>query len=175
MGSIASDVDDKWDDLASADMVLSEDYDVSETVDLDLDDIMRMNREADANKELDIGASEEDDDLLDFSNPTRDGAAPLESNFFDDFDFDKALAKASGLGGKGSGPQSLGSGGGLRTSFGERNTRGSGFGKIMGDSPYQAPSYYSPQGSVLYQGMTRELIKGLLSNSIRKPILRSLV
>jgi len=136
--------------------------------------IMEMNRAADANKELDIDASEEDDDLLDFSNPTRDGAKPLESNFFDDFDFDKALDKASELGGKGSGPESLGSSGALKT-VGEKNTKGSGFGKLLGDSPYQAPSYYSPQGSVIYQGMTRELIKGLLSNSIRKPILRSLV
>tara|TARA_B100001123_G_scaffold237054_1_gene265751 strand:- start:698 stop:1222 length:525 start_codon:yes stop_codon:yes gene_type:complete len=161
-------------------------FDANPGVNSDADNvlaIMEMNREAERadaerDRKLDIkgiAAPEEDDDLLDFSNPTRDGAAPLESNFFDDFDFDEALAKASGLGGKGSGPQSLGSGGGLRTSFGERNTRGSGFGKIMGDSPYQAPSYYSPQGSVIYQGMTRELIKGLLSNSIRKPILRSLV
>jgi len=152
-------------------------FDANPGVNSDADNvlaIMEMNREADANKELDIGASEEDDDLLDFSNPTRDGAKPLESNFFDDFNFDKALDKASGLGGKGSGPESLGSGGALRT-VGEKNTKGSGFGKLMGDSPYQAPSYYSPQGSVIYQGMTRELIKGLLSNSIRKPILRSLV
>ncbi len=144
--------------------------------------IMEMNREAERadaerDRKLDIkgiAAPEEDDDLLDFSNPTRDGAKPLESNFFDDFDFDKALDKASGLGGKGSGPESLGSGGALRT-VGEKNTKGSGFGKIMGDSPYQAPSYYSPEGSVIYQGMTRELIKGLLSNSIRKPTIRSLV
>jgi hypothetical protein len=171
MGSIASDVDDQWDDLASADMVMSDD---DFTLDLDEDQADSFANVLKATE----GSSKDpvmDDDDLDFSNPTKGGATPLESNFFDDFDFNKALDKASGLGGKGSGPQSLGSGGGLRTSFGERNTRGSGFGKIMGDSPYQAPSYYSPQGSVLYQGMTRELIKGLLSNSIRKPTIRSLV
>jgi hypothetical protein len=170
MGSIASDVDDKWDDLASADMVLSEDYDVSETGDLDLDDIMRMNREADANKELDIGASEEDDDLLDFSNPTRDGATPLGEPG-PEFDYSEALDRLSKIG-KGSGPQSLGSSGSLR-SPGAKVGDQRGFRNM--DSPYQAPKYYSPQGSILYQGMTRELIKGLLSNSIRKPTIRSLV
>ena len=141
---------------------------------LDLDQVDSFENVSKSMEGSDLDDIDPDADLIDFSNPTRDGAKPLESNFFDDFDFDKALEKASGLGGKGSGPESLGSGGALRT-VGEKKTKGRGFGKIMGDSTYQAPSYYSPQGSVVYQGMTRELIKGLLSNSIRKPILRSLV
>ena len=47
--------------------------------------IMEMNRKADAldaNDELNIGASEEDDDMLDFSNPTKgDGSELLQANF----------------------------------------------------------------------------------------------
>ena len=167
MGSMSTDTGY---DQSTADMVLSDD---DFTLDLDEDQADSFANVLNSTE----GSSKDpvmDDDDLDFSNPTRDGAKPLESNFFDDFDFDKALDKASGLGGKGSGPESLGSGGALRT-VGEKNTKGRGFGKLMGDSPYQAPSYYSPQGSVIYQGMTRELIKGLLSNSIRKPTIRSLV
>lgn len=167
MGSMSTDTGF---DPSTADMVLSDD---DFTLDLDEDQADSFANVLNSTE----GSSKDpvmDDDDLDFSNPTRDGATPLESNFFDDFDFDKALEKASGLGGKGSGPESLGSGGALRT-VGEKKTKGRGFGKIMGDSTYQAPSYYSPQGSVVYQGMTRELIKGLLSNSIRKPTIRSLV
>ena len=114
-----------------------------------------------------------DDDDRDFSNPTKGGATPLGEPG-PEFDYSGALDKLS-KSGKSSGPQSLGDSGGLRTSFGERNTKGSGFRKLMNESPYQAPKYYSPQGSIIYQGMTRELIKGLLSNSIRKPTIRSLV
>ena len=167
MGSMSTDTGF---DPFTADMVLSDD---DFTLDLDADQADSFANVLNSTE----GSSKDpvmDDDDLDFSNPTRDGATPLESNFFDDFDFDKALDKASELGGKGSGPKALGSGGALRT-VGEKNTKGRGFGKLMGDSPYQAPSYYSPQGSVVYQGMTRELIKGLLSNSIRKPTIRSLV
>ena len=110
------------------------------------------------------------DDDRDFSNPTKGGATPLGEPG-PEFDYSEALDKLS-KGGKGSGPQSLGSSGSLR-SPGAKVGDQRGFRNM--DSPYQAPKYYSPQGSILYQGMTRELIKGLLSNSIRKPTIRSLV
>ncbi len=111
-----------------------------------------------------------DDDLLDFSNPTRDGATPLGEPG-PEFDYSKALDRLS-KGGKGSGPQSLGSSGSLRSPGAQVGDQ-RGFRNM--DSPYQAPKYYSPQGSILYQGMTRELVKGLLSSRIRKPSFTSLV
>tara|TARA_R110002020_G_scaffold131776_3_gene294499 strand:+ start:1313 stop:1828 length:516 start_codon:yes stop_codon:yes gene_type:complete len=114
-----------------------------------------------------------DDDDRDFSNPTKGGATPLGEPG-PEVDYSEALDRLSKIG-KGSGPQSLGDSGGLRTSFGERNTKGSGFRKLMNESPYQAPKYYSPQGSILYQGMARDLVKGLLSSRIRNPPITGLV
>jgi len=174
MGSMSSDTGF---DPSTADMVLSEDYDLD-----DVGAIMEMNREAEIadaerDRKLDIkgiAAPEEDDDLLDFSNPTREGAEPLKGNFSDflkNLDYEEALDKLSG-GGKGSGPQALGSSGSLKGAD-DGLVGAKGFRQM--ESPYQAPSYYSPQGSVLYQNMTRDLIKGLLSSTIRKPSIRSLV
>ncbi len=135
---------------------------------IDKDQLDSYQNVLNSTKGSDLDDIDPDADLKDFSNPTRDGATPLGEPG-PEFDLDR-LSKI----GKGSGPQSLGDSGGLRT-VGERNTNPRGFRKLMDESPYQAPKYYSPQGSILYQGMARELIKGLLSNSIRKPILRSLV
>jgi hypothetical protein len=157
-------------------------FDANPGVNSDADNvlaIMEMNREAEErDRKLDIkgiDVSEEDDDMLDFSNPTKDeGSDLLEANFSDylkDIDYQKALDKLSG-GGKGFGPQSLGESGSIRSP--EKNlARAKDFDEI--GNPYAAPKYYSPQGSVLYQNMTRDLIKGLLANTIRKPSIRSLV
>ncbi len=170
MGSIASDVDDQWDDLASADMVMSDD---DFTLDLDED---QADSFANVLKAME-GSSKDpvmDDDDLDFSNPTKGGATPLGEPG-PEFEYSEALDRLSKIG-KGSGPQSLGSSGSLRSPGAQVGDQ-RGFRNM--DSPYQAPKYYSPQGSILYQGMTRELVKGLLSNSIlprKKPtFIRSLV
>lgn len=137
---------------------------------LDLDQVDSFENVSKAMEGSDLDDIDPDADLIDFSNPTRDGATPLGEPG-PEFDYSKALDRLS-KGGKGSGPQSLGSSGSLR-SPGAKVGDQRGFRNM--DSPYQAPKYYSPQGSILYQGMTRELIKGLLSNSIRKPTIRSLV
>ncbi len=137
---------------------------------LDLDQVDSFENVSKAMEGSDLDDIDPDADLIDFSNPTRDGATPLGEPG-PEFDYSEALDKLS-KGGKGSGPQSLGSSGSLR-SPGAKVGDQRGFRNM--DSPYQAPKYYSPQGSILYQGMTRELIKGLLSNSIRKPTIRSLV
>jgi hypothetical protein len=157
-------------------------FDANPGVNSDADNvlaIMEMNREAEErDRKLDIkgiDVSEEDDDMLDFSNPTKDeGSDLLEANFSDylkDIDYQKALDKLSG-GGKGFEPEALGESGSIG-SPGKNVAGAKGFSEI--GSPYAAPKYYSPQGSVLYQNMTRDLIKGLLANTIRKPSIRSLV
>jgi hypothetical protein len=161
-------------------------FDANPGVNSDADNvlaIMEMNREAEIadaerDRKLDIkgiAPPEEDDDLIDFSNPTKDeGSDLLEANFSDylkDIDYQKALDKLSG-GGKGFEPEALGESGSIG-SPGKNVAGARGFSEM--ESPYAAPKYYSPQGSVLYQNMTRDLIKGLLANTIRKPSIRSLV
>lgn len=116
---------------------------------------------------------EMDDDLIDFSNPTRDGAEPLESNFSDflnNLDFDKLKDLP---GGKGSGPQPLGSSGSLRGASAEGVTGAKGFRQM--ESPYAAPKYYTPQGSVEFQKMVSGLLSNVFGSSIRKPTIRSLI
>ena len=172
MGSMSSDTG--FDDLSTADMVLSEDYDL---VGDDVSAILEMNREADSGvgNELNIGASNEDemdDDLIDFSNPTRDGAKPLESNFSDFLNKHKDKLKDL-PGGTGSGSKPLGSSGSLRFANAEGVTRPGGFdGK---KSPYAAPKYYTPQGSVEFQKMVSGLLSNVFGSSIRKPTIRSLI
>ena len=157
-------------------------FDANPGVDSDADDvlaIMEMNRKADAldaNDELNIGASEEDDDMLDFSNPTKgEGSDLLEANlsdkiknFVDGLDADDL----KGLGGKGSGPQSLGSSGSLKGVddglVGAKGFRGM-------ESPYASPKYYSPRGSVEFQKMVSGLLSDVFKTSIRKPTIRSLI
>ena len=141
--------------------------------------IMEMNRKADAldaNDELNIGASEEDDDMLDFSNPTKgEGSDLLEANLSDKIkNFVSKLDKddLEGLGGKGSGPQSLGKGASLRGAD-DGLVRGRGFRGM--ESPYAAPKYYSPQGSVEFQKMVSGLLSDVFKTSIRKPTIRSLI
>ena len=171
MGSISGGIDSDVSDFSTADMVLSEDYDLD-----DVSAIMEMNREATNDQELNIGASndpEMDDDLLDFSNPTRDGATPLESNFSDflnNLDFDKLKDLP---GGKGSGPQPLGSSGSLKGASAEGVTGARGFRQM--ESPYAAPKYYTPQGSVEFQKMVSGLLSNVFGSSIRKPTIRSLI
>jgi hypothetical protein len=150
--------------------------------------IMEMNREAEiadaeSQRELDIGiggfesGSEEDDDMLDFSNPTKgEGSDLLEANlsdkiknFVDGLDADDL----KGLGGKGSGPQSLGSSGSLKGANAEGVTGARGFRRM--ESPYAAPKYYSPQGSVEFQKMVSGLLSDVFKTSIRKPTIRSLI
>ena len=171
MGSISGGIDSDVSDFSTADMVLSEDYDLD-----DVSAIMEMNREATNDQELNIGASndpEMDDDLLDFSNPTRDGATPLESNFSDflnNLDFEKLKDLP---GGQGSGPQPLGSSGSLKGARAEGVTGARGFRQM--ESPYAAPKYYTPQGSVEFQKMVSGLLSNVFGSSIRKPTIRSLI
>ena len=157
-------------------------FDANPGVDSDADDvlaIMEMNREAEiadaeSERELDIGIDrlEEDDDMLDFSNPTKgEGSDLLEANFLDKIkNLDKDALK--GLGGKGSGPQSLGSSGSLKGAddglVGAKGFRGM-------ESPYASPKYYSPQGSVEFQKMVSGLLSDVFKTSIRKPTIRSLI
>ena len=74
MGSISGGTGTGFDptDMTTSDMVLSGDFDDME----DVNAILEMNREATNDQELNIGASGGDpimdDDLIDFSNPTRD-------------------------------------------------------------------------------------------------------
>ena len=157
-------------------------FDANPGVDSDADDvlaIMEMNREADAldaNDELNIGASEEDDELLDFSNPTKDeGSDLLEANLSDkikNFVDNLNADDLKGLGGKGSGPQALGSSGSLKGAddglVGAKGFRGM-------ESPYAAPKYYSPRGSVEFQKMVSGLLSDVFKTSIRKPTIRSLI
>ena len=171
MGSISGGIDSDVSDFSTADMVLSEDYDLD-----DVSAIMEMNRETTNDQELNIGASndpEMDDDLLDFSNPTRDGATPLESNFSDflnNLDFEKLKDLP---GGQGSGPQPLGSSGSLKGASAEGVTGARGFRQM--ESPYAAPKYYTPQGSVEFQKMVSGLLSNVFGSSIRKPTIRSLI
>tara|TARA_R100001163_G_C5068158_1_gene208000 strand:- start:5202 stop:5735 length:534 start_codon:yes stop_codon:yes gene_type:complete len=177
MGGISTSTDF---DPSTADMVLSEDYDL---VGDDVSAILEMNRkaeiaDAESERELDIGiegfesGSEEDDDMLDFSNPTKgEGSDLLEANFLDKIkNLDKDALK--GLGGKGSGPQSLGSSGSLKGAddglVGAKGFRGM-------ESPYASPKYYSPRGSVEFQKMVSGLLSDVFKTSIRKPTIRSLI
>ena len=173
MGGISTSTDF---DPSTADMVLSEDYDL---VGDDVSAILEMNREAEiadaeSERELDIGIDrlEEDDDMLDFSNPTKgEGSDLLEANLFDKIkNLDKDALK--GLGGKGSGPQSLGSSGSLKGAddglVGAKGFRGM-------ESPYASPKYYSPRGSVEFQKMVSGLLSDVFKTNIRKPTIRSLI
>lgn len=178
MGGISTSTDF---DPSTADMVLSEDYDL---VGDDVSAILEMNRkaeiaDAESERELDIGiegfesGSEEDDDMLDFSNPTKgEGSDLLEANFLDKIkNLDKDALK--GLGGKGSGPQSLGSSGSLKGASAEGVTGARGFRGM--ESPYASPKYYSPRGSVEFQKMVSGLLSDVFKTSIRKPTIRSLI
>jgi hypothetical protein len=160
-------------DMTTSDMVLSGDFDDME----DVNAILEMNREAtERDRNLDIkgiDVLEEDDDLLDVSNPTRDGAEPLKSNFSDflnNLDFDKLKDLP---GGQGSGPQPLGSSGSLRGASAEGVTRPGGFSEEK--NRYAAPKYYTPQGSVEFQKMVSGLLSNVFGSSIRKPTIRSLI
>lgn len=156
-------------------------FDANPGVDSDADDvlaIMEMNREAaKRDRILDMRGIEEDDDMLDFSNPTKgEGSDLLEANlsdkiknFVDSLDADDL----KGLGGKGSGPQSLGSSGSLKGASAEGVTGARGFRGM--ESPYAAPKYYSPQGSVEFQKMVSGLLSDVFKTSIRKPTIRSLI
>lgn len=165
-----------YSELASYDMAMNDDFDDGME---DVRAIMEMNREADAldaNDELNIGASEEDDDMFDFSNPTKGaGSDLLEANLSDKLkNFFSKLDKddLAGLGGKGSGPESLGSSGSLRGAddglVGAKGFRGMG-------SPYAAPKYYSPRGSVEFQKIVSGLLSDVFKTNIRKPTIRSLI
>ena len=157
-------------------------FDANPGVDSDADDvlaIMEMNREAEiadaeSERELDIGIDrlEEDDDMLDFSNPTKgEGSDLLEANFLDKIkNLDKDALK--GLGGKGSGPQSLGSSGSLKGAD-DGLVAAKGFRGM--ESPYAAPKYYSPRGSVEFQKMVSGLLSDVFKTNIRKPTIRSLI
>lgn len=122
-----------------------------------------------SDKELDIGAElddiDPDADLIDFSNPTRDGATPL-GEAGPGFDFDKLP------GGKGSGPKPLGSSGSLKLAD-DGLVGAKGFRQM--ESPYAAPKYYTPQGSVEFQKMVSGLLSNVFGSSIRKPSIRSLI
>jgi len=178
MGSMSTDTSF---DPSTADMVLSDD---DFTLGLDADQADSFaNVLSSTGGSSDFGMDPMDGDIggkmfgvdeSEMSDMNYGGATPLDEPGPEfGLDFEKGLESLR-KGGKGSGPGALGDSGGLRT-VGERNASARGFRKLMDKSPYQAPSYYSPEGSVIYQGMTRELIKGLLSNSIRKPTIRSLV
>ena len=121
------------------------------------------------NQELDIGAElddiDPDADLIDFSNPTRDGATPL-GEAGPGFDFNKLS------GGQGSGPKPLGSSGNLKLAD-DGLVGAKGFGRM--ESPYAAPKYYTPQGSVEFQKMVSGLLSNVFGSSIRKPTIRSLI
>jgi len=179
MGSISTSFDP-----STADMVLSEDYDL---VGDDVSAILEMNRkaeiaDAESERELDIGiegfgsGSEEDDDMLDFSNPTKgEGSDLLEANLSDKLkNFVSKLDKDNleGLGGKGSGPQSLGSSGSLKGAD-DGLVAAKGFRGM--ESPYAAPKYYSPRGSVEFQKMVSGLLSDVFKTNIRKPTIRSLI
>ncbi len=122
-----------------------------------------------SDKELDIGAElddiDPDADLIDFSNPTRDGATPL-GEAGPGFDFNKLS------GGQGSGPKPLGSSGSLKLAD-DGLVGAKGFGRM--ESPYAAPKYYTPQGSVEFQKMVSGLLSNVFGSSIRKPSIRSLI
>ena len=126
-----------------------------------------------SDKELDIGAElddiDPDADLIDFSNPTRDGATPL-GEAGPGFDFDKLKDLP---GGKGSGPKPLGDSGSLRFASEKGVTRPGGFNEEK--SPYAAPKYYTPQGSVEFQKMVSGLLSNVFGSNIRKPTIRSLI
>ena len=165
-------------DPSTADMVLSEDYDL---VGDDVSAILEMNREAEIadaerDRKLDIkgiAPPEEDDDMLDFSNPTKgEGSDLLEANLSDRI---KNLNKDAleGLGGKGSGPQLLGSSGSLKGASAEGVKGARGFRGM--ESPYAAPKYYSPRGSVEFQKMVSGLLSDVFKTNIRKPTIRSLI
>jgi hypothetical protein len=173
MGSISGGIDSDVSDFSTADMVLSEDYDL---VGDDVSAILEMNREADSGigDELNIGASNDpvmDDDLIDFSNPTRDEKKPLESNFSDWLNNNKDKLKDL-PGGQGSGPKPLGDSGSLKLA--DRGLVGAkGFSEEK--NPYAAPKYYTPQGSVEFQKMVSGLLSNVFGSSIRKPTIRSLI
>ena len=157
-------------------------FDANPGVYSDADDvlaIMEMNREAaKRDRILDMRGIEEDDDILvsEFSDPTKDeGSDLLEANlsdkiknFVDGLDADDL----KGLGGKGSGPQALGSSGSLKGAddglVGAKGFRGM-------ESPYASPKYYSPRGSVEFQKMVSGLLSDVFKTSIRKPTIRSLI
>tara|TARA_Y100000401_G_scaffold114365_1_gene116313 strand:- start:660 stop:1184 length:525 start_codon:yes stop_codon:yes gene_type:complete len=145
--------------------------------------IMQMNREAEErDRKLDIKGidiPEEDDDILvsEFSDPTKDeGSDLLEANLSDkikNFVDNLNADDLKGLGGKGSGPQALGSSGSLKGASAEGVTGARGFRGM--ESPYAAPKYYSPRGSVEFQKMVSGLLSDVFKTSIRKPTIRSLI
>ena len=167
-------------DPYSADMAMSDFDDGME----DVRAIMEMNREAEPGFELDIGidnfesGSEEEDDMLDFSNPTQGaGSNLLEATFFDkvkNFVSDLEAEDFEGLKelGKEDGPELLGKGVSLRGAS-DGLVRGRGFRGM--ESPYAAPKYYSPQGSVEFQKMVSGLLSDVFKTNIRKPTIRSLI
>jgi hypothetical protein len=168
MGSMSSDTG--FDNLSTADMVMNDDFDDGME---DVRAIMQMNEEADG-----FGASGNDpvmdDDFLDVSNPTRDGATPLESNFSDWLNNNKDKLKDL-PGGQGSGPKPLGDSGSLRFASEKGVTRPGGFNIDKEKNPYAAPKYYTPQGSVEFQKMVSGLLSNVFGSSIRKPTIRSLI
>lgn len=144
--------------------------------------IMEMNKEA-AERDRKLGIKgidvpEEDDDMLDFSNPTQGaGSNLLGATFFDnvknflskleaeDFEGLKELGKEDG-------PEALGERVSLRGAS-DGLVRGRGFRGM--ESPYAAPKYYSPQGSVEFQKMVSGLLSDVFKTNIRKPTIRSLI
>ena len=106
---------------------------------------MEMNKEAaKLDRILDMRGIEEDDDILvsEFSDPTKDeGSDLLEANLSDkikNFVDNLNADDLKGLGGKGSGPQSLGKSGSLKGAddglVGAKGFRGM-------ESPYASPTY----------------------------------
>ena len=179
MGGIAEGIGNAPDTFEDADVGAYGEVDVGGGYDSDILAIMEMNKEAaKRDRILDMRGIEEDDDILvsEFSDPTKgEGSDLLEANLSDKIrnyfsDLDKDAFK--GLGGKGSGPQSLGKSGSLKLAddglVGAKGFRGM-------ESPYAAPKYYSPQGSVEFQKMVSGLLSDVFKTSIRKPTIRSLI
>ena len=174
MGGISTDFDP-----STADMAMNDFDDGME----DVRAIVKMNREAEErDRKLDIKGidiPEEDDDILvsEFSDPTKDeGSDLLEANLSDkikNFVDNLNADDLKGLGGKGSGPQALGSSGSLKGASAEGVTGARGFRGM--ESPYAAPKYYSPRGSVEFQKMVSGLLSDVFKTNIRKPTIRSLI
>ena len=182
MGGIAGGVGNAPDKFEDVDVGAYGEVDVGGGYDSDILDIMEMNREA-AERDRKLGIKgidvpEEDDDMLDFSNPTQGaGSNLLEATFFDkvknflgnleaeDFEGLKELGKEDG-------PELLGKGVSLRGAD-DGLVRGRGFRGM--ESPYAAPKYYSPQGSVEFQKMVSGLLSDVFKTNIRKPTIRSLI
>ena len=110
-------------------------------------------------------------DESEMSDMSYGGATPLESNFSDWLNNNKDKLKDL-PGGKGSGPQALGSSGSLKLAD-DGLVGAKGFGRM--ESPYAAPKYYTPQGSVEFQKMVSGLLSNVFGSNIRKPTIRSLI